>query len=367
MRTKVFELEWPMKCEACEAFEDIKYPETDILIWAPLVHTHSKLSAFLAMSVYPHEVIDDQTLRISVYAADYAPLMVKLRGLLTSRELSGAKAMSVPKGTEPNMVNLHRVVSLEQLIGLSQAEWLQDMIHEDRFTSLFQPIIDAKTNALLGHEALFRGQEKSGVMLGAGPIFQAAKQAGLLFQIDLAGRRSAVETAARHSIGSSWLFINFNPTAIYDPAYCLRTTVSTCNALGLEPEQIVFEVTETEEVEDLAHLKGILSFYRDAGFKVALDDIGAGYSGLTRLADLEPDIIKIDRHLITEIETQPFKRSIVEHLTAIAHQQGIKVLAEGIETEAERDVVSEIGVDYFQGFLFGKPVPEPLQETTAAA
>lgn len=352
-----------MKCEECEAFADVKYPETDVLIWVPLAHSQSKIAAFLATSAYTHDLDGDQLIRISVDEADYAALMLQLRGVLTERELSGSKAMSVPKGTTSGFEHLHRVVPLDRLIGMSQGEWLKDLIEEDRFTSFFQPIVHTETQAIYGYEALFRGLEADGSPINAGHIFQTAENAGMLFQVDLAGRRSAVDQAAHQGIGSAMLFINFNPTAIYDPAYCLRTTVSACNDLGLRPEQIVFEVTETEEVEDTNHLRGILAFYRDAGFMIALDDVGSGYSGLNMLADLEPDIIKIDRHLITGIESNPFKQNIVEHLVLIARRQRIKVLAEGIETEAEQAFLAGLEIDYMQGFLFGKPSKELTRAT----
>jgi EAL domain-containing protein (putative c-di-GMP-specific phosphodiesterase class I) len=152
-------------------------------------------------------------------------------------------------------------------------------------------------------------------------------------------------------------------TAICDPSYCLRITVSACENAGLQPSSIVFEVTETDLVTDVRHLRGILAFYRKAGFRVALDDLGAGYAGLNLLKDLEPDIIKIDRHLITDIDTDTFKQNIVEHLISLAHKQQIKVVAEGIETQGEYTKLKAMGADLLQGYYLARPQAELIKQS----
>ncbi|MEM6492031.1 MAG: EAL domain-containing protein, partial [Pseudomonadota bacterium] len=141
------------------------------------------------------------------------------------------------------------------------------------------------------------------------------------------------------------------------PAYCLRTTASVVQDVGLKPQNIVFEVTESDQARDLRHLKGILAFYRNAGFQVALDDVGAGYSSLNLLAEVRPDYMKLDMDLARNIDTDDYKKNIVEHLMAIARSNGTKVVAEGIETEGERDWMTAHGADYMQGYLFARPAP----------
>jgi EAL domain-containing protein (putative c-di-GMP-specific phosphodiesterase class I) len=187
-----------------------------------------------------------------------------------------------------------------------------------------------------------------------GMVFPLAEQSDLLFSIDLVARRSAVEYAARGK-PSGKLFINFNPSSIYDPSYCLRSTAAAISEIGLKPQDIVFEVTETHQATDLNHLKGILAFYRSNGFGVALDDIGSGWSGLNLLEQLRPDYVKIDMELIRNIDRNSYKQNIVQHLINIAKGNRTKVVAEGIETQAEADTVSEMGADLLQGFLIAKP------------
>ena len=345
-----------MHCPECEAFPQLEFQQTDVYLWLPLAHTTSKVSGWLADASFDHELIERQLMRVSLQAGDLRRFALELNGVLTEQEMRGARALPVPKGKSPALGDLASVVTLDRLLANYHGVWLRNMIEEGRYTSWFQPIV-RPDGSHRGYEALFRGIEKDGSIISPGPIFDTAESAGLLFQVDLTARRSAVETAAKAGLRSSWLFINFNPTAVYDPAYCLRTTVSACEEMGLDPGSIVFEVTETEHVKDSRHLRGILAFYRKAGFRVALDDVGAGYSGLNLLQELEPDLIKIDRHLLTDIHKDDFRRNIVEHLVSLSHKQGIRVLAEGLQTADEAQVAVDCGVDFLQGYYFGKPSP----------
>lgn len=113
-------------------------------------------------------------------------------------------------------------------------------------------------------------------------------------------------------------------------------------------------------MEDLGHLKNILDYYRSKGFRVALDDVGSGYSNLNVIAELKPDIIKIDREIIRNVHEDKIKNAILEALVRIARECGIDVLAEGVETVEEFEFLRD-KVDFAQGYFFGKPAPEPVR------
>ena len=121
-------------------------------------------------------------------------------------------------------------------------------------------------------------------------------------------------------------------------------------------------MVETESAKDQDHLKSILQYYRDQGYKIALDDVGEGYSNLNMLIELRPDIIKVDRNIIQNIHKDSFKQSIYKALSALARDSGIAILAEGIETPYELEVIEELGVDYMQGYYFCKPQAEPIRK-----
>jgi len=243
---------------------------------------------------------------------------------------------------------------------------LADVLQNGRIETWYQPVVTPALE-LWGYECLMRGRSAAGEALSPKRLLDWAHQEQLLFMLDRVSRESHLRNAGRADIAEdARLLINFLPTAVYDPAYCLRTTVKAASEVGLSPERIVFEVVESEQVTDREHLKSILGFYRNAGFNVALDDVGAGYSGLMMLAELNPDLIKIDREIVRQTPHSRMHRSVCRSLVDLARESGKQTLAEGIETENEKAAMDAMGVDLLQGFLFGKPTPEPMQPNERA-
>jgi EAL domain-containing protein (putative c-di-GMP-specific phosphodiesterase class I) len=261
----------------------------------------------------------------------------------------------VPGAREPELADFPRVVSLRRFQAVSRSAWLLELLDGRRYTSHFQPIVAAAdTSSVFGHEALLRGLDEEGRPVSPGEMFQAARDSDLMFQLDLAARQSAIREAVRLGLGAR-IFINFAPNAIYDPLYCLRSTVATVTESGVSPERIVFEVTESERVRDLGHLEGILAVYRKAGFQIALDDLGAGYSSLNLIHRLRPDLVKLDMDLIRDVDRDGYKAAIAETLLALARRLGIRTVAEGVETPGELDWLRDHGADYVQGYLIARP------------
>jgi EAL domain-containing protein (putative c-di-GMP-specific phosphodiesterase class I) len=280
-------------------------------------------------------------------------------------ELAGTK-ITTTEGCEPDLNAVGRITTADVLVNRYKSKWILDAMNAETYESWYQPIVAATSSKespdVFAHEALFRMSDEFGSIVPPSMVFQIAEDSDLLFSLDLKARRSAVESAYKANLKGK-IFINFNPTSIYDPSYCLRTTAAAINELGLQPSDVVFEITETHKVTDLNHLKGILAFYRNAGFGVALDDIGSGWSGLNLLHEVRPDYIKIDMELIRDIEQHTFKQTIVKHLIEMAKSLSIRVIAEGVETEAEYQWIQNSGVDYVQGYYFSKPdKPENLPD-----
>ena len=231
--------------------------------------------------------------------------------------------------------------------------WLADLLNEGRLESHAQPIVTPDGRAY-GHEMLARGIDLDGSLISPARLYGTAKRSGLLFPLDRAARIRAVHDAASYGLDGQ-IFINFVPTAIYNPAVCLQTTIAAVRQAGIAPEHVVFEVTETEGVEDHQHLVNILEFYRRAGFRVALDDLGEGYSSLNLLHQVRPDYIKIDMAIIRNVDADPWKQAITEMLLGVARKLEIVTIAEGIETPAEAAWLTARGVDLMQGYLYGRP------------
>lgn len=221
------------------------------------------------------------------------------------------------------------------------------------FTMAFQPIVDVAAGRVWGYEALVRGTagERAGFVLD-----QVAPS--LVYGFDQACRVKAVELASTvfPADPDVKLSINFMPNAVYEPNACIRATLAAAQRVGFDPGRLMFEFTENEKMRDVGHLRRIIAAYRAQGFTTAIDDFGAGYAGLGLLAELRPDVLKIDMALIRDIDRSATKRAIVRSIVTLAAELEIAPLAEGIETAAELAVVGALGITLCQGYLLGRPV-----------
>jgi EAL domain-containing protein (putative c-di-GMP-specific phosphodiesterase class I) len=225
----------------------------------------------------------------------------------------------------------------------------------------FQPIVSVGTRTVYAHEALVRGLQGESAASVLGAVTEANRYA-----FDQACRIEAISTAAQIGL-DSLLSINFMPNAVYKPAHCLRGTIAAAEQHGRPLDSIIFEVTEQEVVSDPAHLLEILQTYRTLGLKSAIDDFGAGYSGLNLLADFQPDLLKLDMQLIRGIHANRTRQVIVRHIAAMCEELGIAVIAEGIEEADESRALSDLGIDLQQGYLFARPLLRGMPQVQWAA
>ena len=219
-----------------------------------------------------------------------------------------------------------------------------------QFDYAYQPIVDIATRSVWAHEALVRGPTGQ----GAGWVLDQVTVDNR-YRFDQACRVKAIKTAAQLGLQDR-LSINFMPNAVYKPEVCIRTTLEAARVHGFPTDRIVFEVTEGERVEDGPWLASILREYQRCGFLTAIDDFGAGYAGLTLLADFTPDLIKLDMALVRGIDTSSARQAIARGMLAICRDLGITVIAEGVETAAEHDFFRDQGVTLMQGYLFSRPL-----------
>lgn len=225
----------------------------------------------------------------------------------------------------------------------------------------FQPIVDAAARQVFGYEALVRGPDGE----GAGWVLERVDDARL-YTFDQTCRVLAIDTAARLGL-AGMLSINFMPNAVYEPAACIRLTLAAAAKVGFPVERLMLELTESERIRDADHALGILAEYRKRGFVTAIDDFGAGYSGLALLAQCQPDVVKLDMGLVRGIEAAPAKRAIVAGVLSTCRELGCRVIAEGVETRAEYGQLRTLGIDLFQGYLIARPALEALPEPDWAA
>lgn len=217
------------------------------------------------------------------------------------------------------------------------------------FRFAYQPIVRLSTRSVYAHEALVRGPNGESAWSVLSQVNDDNR-----YQFDQACRVEAIRGAAALGM-QELLSINFLPNAVYQPEACIRSTFAAAREHQFPIERIIFEVTEGEQVLDRAHLVNIFQQYRRFGFRTAIDDFGAGYAGLNLLSAYQPDILKLDMDLVRGIDSDRPRQAIVRGVLAIGRELGIDILAEGIETAAERDFLHQAGVDLMQGYLFCRP------------
>ncbi len=221
----------------------------------------------------------------------------------------------------------------------------------------FQPIVDVQARRILAYEALTRGPQGEPI----GTVLEKTVHNNR-YAFDQRCREKAIQISSHLGILATGadLSINFFPNAVYEPAQCLRRTFNAASEAGFPLERIIFEITEVEEVHSQDHLRNIMLEYKKHGLRVAIDDFGAGHSGLSLLSVFQPDIIKIDRALIHKLHERPASRSIVRSIAQVCEELNVTIVAEGIEQEQEMQVLCDLGIHRMQGYFFARPAFEAL-------
>ena len=232
---------------------------------------------------------------------------------------------------------------------------LQDVLLGQQITTVFQPIVDLQTGAVHGLEALSRGpagtQQHSPMNL-----FEAAEATDLVFELDRHCRRRALQTARDLPLPYR-LFINVVPASMYDPDFQGTSLIRLLEGLGLSPERIVLEVSEHYAIENYPLFVEALQNFTHLGFSIAVDDIGAGNSGLETIAHLNPRYLKFDMQLVRDIDRSHVKREMARALKTFADKMDSQIIAEGIEREEEKQACVDLGLHYGQGYLLARPAP----------
>ncbi|QHJ69836.1 EAL domain-containing protein [Planococcus halotolerans] len=253
---------------------------------------------------------------------------------------------------------------IEEMEQVFNTEWIDDVIRKELLVCHYQPIVTAD-GEIFAYEMLARFHHEDGTVIYPNEIFPAAKSRSRLYALDRVCRMAAVRHAA--VLKDVKAFINFIPTSIYSPEFCLRSTTNLANELGLDPRQLVFEVVETEKVVDVDHLREILAFYKKKGFQYALDDVGEGYSTIELLADLKPHYMKLDMQYVQGVAEDAVKQKTALRFLEKALEVGSVPLAEGVETKEDFDWLKQRGYQLFQGYYFGKPAKDPQGIVTVPA
>jgi len=236
-----------------------------------------------------------------------------------------------------------------------EQEELRRVIREGAVHVLFQPVHSMETGEVLGFEALSRGPE-DGPFADPQRMFETAHAAGLETELDVLCQRRAILGARGLEPGKK-LFVNVLPTTLLDEAGGAASPVEWIDRAGLQRADVVIEISERGPVVQRERSREALAQLRAAGVGIALDDIGTGLTGLQAIEEMHPDYLKLDVSLVHNIHTNLIAQELLRSLNRVGRSMGARVVAEGVETEQERDVLLACGTDLAQGFLYSRPAP----------
>lgn len=237
-------------------------------------------------------------------------------------------------------------------------EKIQELILKEQIKILFQPIMELKSRRVVGYEALSRGPEGTEY---ENPyfLFDIAKEVGLIFELDRLCRKKALQEAVRLDHQAK-LFINCLPTTIHDPEFKGAYLREFLADVHRSPHNVVMELSEREAINDYQAFREAMSHYSELGFAIAVDDAGAGYSSLEAIVELQPSYLKLDISMVRGIHDHLLKQEMIKAMAAFSQKIKAQIIAEGIETQKELDILIELGVPLGQGFLLGRPADPPV-------
>ena len=225
----------------------------------------------------------------------------------------------------------------------------------DTLWMAYQPIVSWSRRSVFGYEALLRSREPS--LPHPGAVLDAAERLDRLPELGRAIRAKAAEPGL-DGLGDALLFVNLHTHDLLD-----EQLFSPELPLARVAKQVVLEITERASLHHIRDVQARVARLREMGYRIAVDDLGAGYAGLTSFAHLEPEVVKLDMSLVRNVHAQPTKQTLVRTMITMCRELGMRVVAEGIETPEERDAILEAGCDLMQGYLFAKPgagFPNPV-------
>lgn len=239
----------------------------------------------------------------------------------------------------------------------ARAQLFRDVLEHKSLTCVFQPILDLQERRILGFEALIRGPQNS-IFQNPVELFSAAQDLDSLAQLSGICINTVLQQFSALQLPGQ-LFLNISPQVVSMPGFEPERSIRQLNKLNLKPERVVIELTEHEPAFHFAEIRASLMTYRAMGFRVAIDDLGEGFSSLRLWSELKPEFVKADKHFVTGIADDPIKIQFLKAIQQIAENCGSRIIAEGIESEADFKMVRELGIACGQGFFIGRPQPKP--------
>lgn len=234
---------------------------------------------------------------------------------------------------------------------------LRRILQTEQVRTVYQPVVDVVDKRVIGYEALTRPPQDH--FQSPDLLFRAAHREGVLWPLERLCRARALDNMPRLEEGQ-YLFLNTEPDSLFDPALRESGLLDQLARVGLDPHHVVLEITEHVAVKDYAALRRVLNEIREMGFLLAIDDVGSGYAGLQAIAEMRPDYLKVDMTLVRDMHLDTFKQELIATIRRFSDNTGIVLVAEGVESIAELESLSQVGVRCAQGYLFARPDSPPI-------
>ena len=247
----------------------------------------------------------------------------------------------------------------DDLLYFKRYNELKKIMQNESLQTFFQPIVNLQTGETFGFEALNRPSQ-SQFFASVDNFYEFVGKTDRVFEFEMFCRNLSLkryfanlnDTFRKEELS---IFINIHPHVLLDKNYHCGDTLQQLNEIGIQPENVVFELTERSAVTDFQEFERVLSHYRSQGYRIAIDDVGSGYNSLKTLIFLKPEFIKLDRSLIENIDESIPSQQLVSLIHDYAVQSNTKIIAEGIERAEEIKYLKQLGIHYAQGYALGRP------------
>ena len=340
----------------------VDLPVDHLLILPPNHTTRYRIAAGLTLAEI--EALDetDNGLRIPVEGLDYKALLEAIAVTLSEPEKRDTNVAVIPRWGDDRA--RHRAIQaarpLVHLLEEYSASWICDVLRRGALRVHFQPLVQYPPGRVHGYECLLRGVSADGRLIPPARLFDAAARLGMQYLLDYESTRAAVAGAAALGVSGTRYFINLIAAAVTEPAAGAQSMLAAVEAGGGSPGQFTFEIVDAESCRDRGHLLDLVRAYRDAGFRISLDDVGAGGASLLCLEDLRPDYVKLDASLCRQAPASDLEADLLHDLAERTRQRGIVAVAKGLENLDQLRFAMDAGVRLTQGFVHAHPAAVPL-------
>jgi EAL domain-containing protein (putative c-di-GMP-specific phosphodiesterase class I) len=341
----------------------VDLPVDHLLILPPNLLARNRIAA--ALSIAQVEAAQDTShggLRVAAEGLDYQTLLEAVGASLSDAERRDTGVAVIPRWADE--ATRDRAIAaarpLCEILEECSASWVCRLLRRGGLAIHFQPLVQFPPWRVYGYECLLRGVSSDGRLVPPARLFDAAAKLGMQYLLDYQGVRAALAAGTGLGFCDGLWFINVIAAAVEDPGESARAMVELAERAGLRPWRVVFEITDAEGVVDRRHLFEVVRGYRAAGFRISLDDVGAGGASLLPLGELRPDYIKVDGAVCRGALHSRLECDLLHQLGEVADELGIVAIAKGLENADQLRLAQDAGLRLTQGFIHGSPGPAPL-------